>query len=95
MIIATITFETELTEQEALEIANERRPSFLEVPGLIQKYYVKQAQPNTFTGVYIWDSMESLQNYRASELAASIPAAYKVKGQPNVVVGSLMMQLRD
>jgi len=95
MIIATVTFESELTEQEVYQVAVERLPSFREIPGLVQKYYVKAAQPNHYSGVYIWDSMASLQNFRASELAATIPAAYRVKGAPQVVMGDVFTQLRD
>ena len=95
MIIANVTFETELTEEEVLQVANERLPLFREIPGLLQKYYVKRSQPNTYSGVYIWDSIESLQTFRASELAATIPLAYKVIGQPKVEVDQIFIQLRD
>jgi len=94
MIIANIKFETELTDEQALEIAKERLPLFLDIPGLIQKYYVKNAQPNEWTGVYIWDSLESMQNFRETDLAKSIPAAYKVKGQPQIEVNNVPMTLR-
>ena len=94
MIIVTIAFETDLSEQDVYKVAEERLPLFREVPGLVQKYYVKGSQPNQYSGTYIWDSMQSFQNYRASELAATIPAAYQVKGQPKVEIGSLFTQLR-
>lgn len=95
MIIATVRFETELTEDEALKIAEERLPLFLEVRGLVQKYYVKGAKPNEFMGVYIWESLQALKDFRESDLAASIPAAYKVKGQPQVEVGNVFTTLRS
>ncbi|MDH5544431.1 MAG: YdhR family protein [Gammaproteobacteria bacterium] len=94
MIIANVKFETELTDEQAMKIAKERLPLFLEVPGLIQKYYVKNSQPHVWTGVYIWDSMEALQNYRESDLAKSIPAAYKAKGAPQIEVNNVPMALR-
>lgn len=94
MIIATVKFTTDLTEQEVLKVAEERLPLFLEVPGLVQKYYVKTGQPNEFAGVYIWDSIEAMKNFRASELAASIPAAYQVNGQPQMDMGNVLMPLR-
>lgn len=94
MIIATVKFESQLTEEEVLRVAEERLPLFLEIPGLVQKYYVKTAQPNEFAGVYVWDSLESLKKFRESELAASIPVAYKVKGQPQIEVGNVLMPLR-
>jgi heme-degrading monooxygenase HmoA len=94
MIIATVKFETDLTEEEVLHVAEERLPSFIDIPGLVQKYYVKTGRPNEFAGVYIWDSMESMKSFRESELAASIPAAYQVKGQPQIEVGNVLMPLR-
>lgn len=94
MIIVTVNFETSLSEEEALKIAKDRLPMFLDVPGLVQKYYLKGAKPNEYTGVYFWDSMESMLNFRESDLAKSIPAAYKVKGQPRIEVGNVFLQLR-
>lgn len=95
MIMLKVTFESELSEQEAFRIAEERLPLFRNVPGLIQKYYIKGPQPNQYSGIYIWDSMEAMKNYRESELAASIPAAYKVKGQPQLEMGDVFTTLRD
>jgi len=94
MIIANVTFETALTDEQAMEIAKERLPQFLDIPGLIQKYYVKKEKPNHWTGVYIWDSLESMKNFRETDLAKSIPAAYKVKGQPQIEINNVPMTLR-
>ena len=94
MIIANVKFETALTDEQAMEIAKERLPMFLDIPGLIQKYYVKNAEPNVWTGVYIWDSVESMKNYRETDLAKSIPAAYQVKGAPQIEVNNVPMTLR-
>lgn len=94
MIIASVKFETTLADEEALKIAEERLPQFLDIPGLIQKYYVKTGQPNEWIGVYIWDSLESMKNFRETDLAKSIPAAYQVKGQPQMEVNNVAMTLR-
>lgn len=42
MIIQIIKLKSALTEQELLEKAHERSPKFKAIPGLVQKYYVKQ-----------------------------------------------------
>lgn len=63
-----------------------REEQFRAIPGLIQKYYVKLEQSNNYGGVYIWESMESLQAYRQSDLAASIPEAYEVLGTSYIEV---------
>jgi len=94
MIIQIIKFETTLTEDQVMDVANSRVEQFRAIPGLVQKYYIKLPQPNHYGGIYVWDTKESLAAYRQSELAASIPAAYKVKGQPAIEVLDVMFPLR-
>ena len=48
-----------------------------------------------YGGVYIWDSKESLQAYRSSELASSIPQAYQLIEAPNIEILDVMFQLRQ
>ena len=95
MFIVTVKFETVLSEAEVISKAQERADQFRELPGLIQKYYVKLDKPNHYGGVYLWDSMESAKSYRESELAASIPSAYKVIGKPDIEMFDTLFQLRD
>lgn len=95
MVVQIVKFESELSEEAVLAVAHDRIESFRALPGLIQKYYVKLAEPHWYGGVYVWDSMESLLAYRQSELASSIPVAYKVKGTPQVEILDSLMQLRE
>lgn len=95
MIIQIVKFESELSEEGVVAVARERIDQFRALPGLIQKYYVKLAEPNQYGGVYLWDSMESLSAYRESDLAASIPAAYNVKGTPSVEILDSLFPLRE
>ena len=95
MIIQIIKLKSELTEDELLKIAKERAPKFKAIPGLLQKYYVKLNQSGQYGGVYIWDSKESLQSFRESDLAASIPKAYKLIEAPDIELLDVLFQLRD
>jgi len=95
MIIQIVKFETTLTEDEVVAVANERIEKFRALPGLIQKYYVRLAGPNHYGGVYIWESREAMAAYRQSDLASSIPAAYQVKGAPTIEILEAMFPLRD
>jgi heme-degrading monooxygenase HmoA len=95
MIIQIVKFESTLSEDEVIATANERADQFCSLPGLIQKYYVKLGQPNYYDGVYLWGSMESLAAYRESDLAASIPIAYKATGPPDVEILDTLFQLRE
>ncbi len=95
MIIQIIKFESALSEDEVLGIAQERIENFRALPGLLQKYYVKLDKPNHYGGFYIWDSKESMDSFRESALAESIPAAYKVIGTPTIHISEGLFQLRD
>jgi heme-degrading monooxygenase HmoA len=90
-----VKFESALSEDEVLTIAKVRADQFRAMPGLVQKYYVKLKQPNQYGGIYIWDSVESLNSFRESDLAASIPSAYKVVGSPNIEILDGLFQLRE
>jgi heme-degrading monooxygenase HmoA len=95
VIVLVVTFESALSEDEVLAVARERLDRFRALPGLVQKYYIKGEKPNRYGGVYVWDSVESLNAYRASDLAASIPAAYKAVGPPTVQTFECMFPLRE
>lgn len=95
MIIQFIKLKSALPEEELLSKAQERKPQFEAIPGLMQKYYVKLKQPGEYGGIYVWDSNESLQKYRTSELAATIPQAYQVLEAPDIELMDVLFQLRD
>lgn len=95
MILQVVKLRTELSEEELLEIAHERAPQFRAVPGLVQKYYVRREGPGEFAGVYLWDPQESLAAFRDSDLARSIPEAYRVAEPPAVEVGEVLFPLRE
>jgi hypothetical protein len=43
----------------------------------------------------LWDSPEALDEYRKSELRASIAAAYNTTGAPDIQVLDVLMVLRE
>ena len=56
---------------------NERKPRFLEVPGLIQKIYGRDEATGDVCGIYFFENKETLAVFRDTELAKTIPAAYE------------------
>ena len=94
-IMQIVRAKTELSEEEFLKIAKEREPQFEAIPGLIQKYYIKTKEPGEYGGVYIWDSMESLNKYKESDLAATIGKAYKTLEPPSVEIVDILFELRE
>ena len=95
MVVQFIRLKSGLSEDELLKKAQERAPRFRATPGLVQKYYVKLGDSGEFGGLYIWDSMESLQAFRESELAKSIPQAYHVIDKPDIETFDVLFQLRE
>jgi hypothetical protein len=95
MIIFTVKFKSALSDSDAKRIMEERAPSFRALPGLIQKYYGLEHETEEFTGIYLWDSEKSLREFRETELARTIPEAYKAVGKPRIEVFELLLTLRS
>lgn len=95
MLIQTVKFESTLSEQEVLRIADERADEYRAVPGLVQKYYVKLDGPNRYGGVMLWASRDALAAFRETELARTIPTVYGVKGAPSIEVIEVFDVLRS
>jgi hypothetical protein len=55
----------------------ERRPRFLDVPGLEQKIYGRDPETGDVCGIYFFESGEALRSFRETELARTIPSAYE------------------
>jgi hypothetical protein len=55
----------------------ERRPRFLDVPGLVQKMYGRD-ETGAVCGIYFFESRAALDDFRQTELAQTIPTAYQV-----------------
>jgi heme-degrading monooxygenase HmoA len=95
MILQIIKLKSNLPEEQLLNKAREREPQFKAISGLLQKYYVKTGEPGEYGGIYVWDSPESLQSYRESDLAKSIPKAYEIVEAPNIEIMDILFQLRN
>ena len=95
MILQVIKLKSNLSEEELLKRAKDRKPQFEKIPGLLQKYYARGGTSGSYAGVYVWDSPESLQAFRESDLAKSIPQAYEISEAPNIELMDILFQLRN
>ncbi len=75
--ILFVRIKTDVDLEELDRRINERRPRFLEVPGLIQKIYARDEATGDTCGIYFFESKEALASFRESELAKTIPTAYE------------------
>ncbi|MEN3281499.1 MAG: hypothetical protein V7607_2639 [Solirubrobacteraceae bacterium] len=76
-VMQVVKLTTPLAQAEVHALMQRRAPEYREVLGLIQKYYGSGSAANEFFGVYIFDSQDALEAFRASELARSISSAFR------------------
>lgn len=48
-----------------------------------------------YAGLYVWESPEALQEFRDSELRATIGEAYQAQGEPDIEVYKVFKILRE
>ena len=95
MIVQVVKFTSRLSEQEVRRVMDDRAPQYRALPGLLQKYYVREPATGDLGGIYVWDSEASLRAFRESDLARTIGSAYQVVGQPRVETFEVLFPLRD
>jgi heme-degrading monooxygenase HmoA len=95
MIVQFVQFETSLGEDEIMAVAMARESRYAAIPGLVQKYYLKLNKPNHFGGILIWASREAMAAFADTDLARTIPSAYKVIGAPDIDIHELLFPLRQ
>lgn len=88
-------FRTGLPFDEARRVVEERMDAFRALPGLLQKYYLRETATGEVAGLYFWESPEALSEFAQSELRATIAEAYEVEGEPRVEVFEIFDVLRE
>lgn len=94
MIIQVTKFKSQLALEDVRRVMDERAPGYRAVPGLLQKYYVREPSTGEYGAVYVWESEESVQAFRQTDLAKTIASAYQVTGEPRTEMYELLMPLR-
>jgi len=75
--ILYVRIKSDLDPEELDRRLKERKPRFLEVPGLIQKFYGRDEETGDVCGIYFFENREALAAFRDTELAKTIPIAYE------------------
>jgi heme-degrading monooxygenase HmoA len=94
MIIQFVKFKSNLSDDEVQQVMKDRAPRFRTLPGLVQKYYGHEKETGEFTGIYLWDSEQSRRKFQQTELARTIPVAYKTDGSPRIEIFEVLFPLR-
>ncbi|HMA26645.1 MAG TPA: YdhR family protein [Solirubrobacterales bacterium] len=94
MIVQLVKYKTGLSDEEAVRRIAERAPQYEALPGLRQKLYIKELGTGKYGGIYIWEDEDAMRRFRESDLAATIPQAYRVEGEPRVEIFEVVSVLR-
>ena len=94
MHLLIVKFHSALPDPEVRRTLEERVRSIENVPGLVQKYYTREAATGDYVGVHVFDSKEALERYRTSAVASSMPAAFHLTTPPRVESLALLFLLR-
>ena len=75
MHVQIITFTLTGLDEEGYRAAGaQMAPDFAKIPGLLTKLWLADPEANTYGGIYLWRDSESMHQYLASELFATVAA---------------------
>ncbi|MCL4814173.1 MAG: monooxygenase [Vicinamibacteraceae bacterium] len=92
MIVQIVRWKSGLTEAEVLALFEARAAHYREVPGLVQKYYLRY-ESGEFGAVYLWESAEALETFRASEVGRGMAGVFAIEGQKAVHLADVVLAL--
>jgi heme-degrading monooxygenase HmoA len=95
LLMLLVRVRSSLPHDEIVRVMEERAPEFAALGGLQQKYYIHDPASGEYGGLYLWESAEALEDYRESELRATIAAAYQAIDEPRVEVYRVIKTLRE
>lgn len=73
MHVQIVNFQLNGIDEAAYAAAcEELAPAFTELPGLLSKVWLADAETNTYGGVYLWADRESFDAYTRGEIFAGI-----------------------
>ncbi len=94
VIVQIVRFRSAMSDEEVLKTYESRAPRYRAMPGLIQKFYLKYSETGEHGAVYVWESEGALRMFRDSELARTIPTAYRVVGEARAETAEVVLLLR-
>lgn len=84
MEVLVILYKSGLSMDEVLSRFKKRSDKYRDVKGLLQKLYVRDESTDHVGGIYVFDSKESLEAFRNSDLEKSIGDAYEFVEPPTI-----------
>jgi hypothetical protein len=92
--VQIVRFKSTLPDSVVFSVIENRKVEFLKVPGLVQKYYLRDSEAMDFCGIYLWASEQDFLEYKKTELAKSAALAYQINGQARVELYNMIYPLK-
>jgi heme-degrading monooxygenase HmoA len=93
VIAQIVRFKSRLTDEQVLRQYEARAPQYREMPGLVQKHYLRFTETGEYGAVYLWESEEALNAFEKTELRRTIPDAYEIVGASKIEKAEVVMVL--
>jgi hypothetical protein len=92
--VQIVRFKSTLPDSIVFSVIEKRKIEFLKVPGLVQKYYLRDPKTMEFCGIYLWASEQDFLEFKKSDLAKSSAQAYQIDGQARVELYNMIYPLK-
>jgi heme-degrading monooxygenase HmoA len=81
MHVQIVEFELrDTTEEQYRAMCDDLAPAFSGLPGLLAKLWLADNESGTYGGVYLWDSRQAMEGYKASDLFKAVGADPHLEG---------------
>jgi hypothetical protein len=94
VIVSLVRFRSGLSDNAVQANFENRADRYLEVPGLVEKIYLRFRESGEFGAVYVWESEQALMNFRRTLLATTIPDVYQVEEPPDVELADVCLVIQ-
>jgi heme-degrading monooxygenase HmoA len=94
MIVSLVRFASGLADDDVQARFEARADRYRDVPGLVEKLYLRYRETGEYGAVYVWESEDAMARFRQSALAESIATTYEVDGAPRSEVADVRLVVR-
>ena len=95
MIISVVRFRSRLSDDDVQALFEERADRYRQVPGLVEKIYVRFRETGEYGAIYVWESEDAMLRFRETDLARTIPDAYRVETAPQVELADVCLVVQS
>ncbi|GAA4814872.1 YdhR family protein [Tomitella cavernea] len=93
--VVSMRFRSNKSEDELTQLSHAGLEKFRALPGLSQKYYVKDPSTGLVGGIYIFHTRQAADDYVNGPIVGSVRERYGIEGELAVEVLDVQMTLSE